>query len=222
VVDAPGTYGARATDPKDPWGPATSVRSASAAEPAPGRRGHTHSRGNANNGTRTSDLAAAADPNQGYWGRRTDARDFDEPVTNGGRSATAADRYAPARDLPRYGVASWLALGVMVIGTGVGVVIDVTGGGSTVRGGLNIAIIIASVLAILIVRKRGMFPIVIAPPIVYSIGEGIVLYIRSDGLHDSRDRFDVAANWLVYGFPAMAAATAAVLIIAGLRMIIRR
>jgi len=29
---------------------------------------------------------------------------------------------------------------------------------------------------------------------------------------------DAAANWLVYGFPAIAGATAAVLIIAGIRM----
>jgi hypothetical protein len=34
--------------------------------------------------------------------------------------------------------------------------------------------------------------------------------------------FDAAANWLVYGFPAIAAATAAVLIIAGIRLIVRR
>jgi hypothetical protein len=34
--------------------------------------------------------------------------------------------------------------------------------------------------------------------------------------------FDGAANWLVYGFPAIAAATAAVLIIAGVRMITHR
>ena len=31
-----------------------------------------------------------------------------------------------------------------------------------------------------------------------------------------------SANWLVYGFPAIAAATAAVLIIAGIRLIARR
>jgi len=30
---------------------------------------------------------------------------------------------------------------------------------------------------------------------------------------------DAAANWLVYGFPAIAGATAAVLIIAGIRLI---
>jgi len=37
-----------------------------------------------------------------------------------------------------------------------------------------------------------------------------------------RALYDAASNWLVYGFPAIAAATAAVLIIAGVRLIIRR
>jgi hypothetical protein len=204
------------------------VRSASAAEPAPGRRTHTHSRTSTHTGTRTSDLEAAADPNQGYWGRRNGSRDAEAYPDErpGTRRSTAeraaADRSAVAEAPSGYGVPSWVALLVMMIGAAIGVAIDVTGSGSTVRGGLNIAIIIASVLAIIVVRKRAMFPIVIAPPIVFSIGFGVMIYIRSGGLHDSRARFDVAANWLVYGFPAMAAATAAVLIIAGLRLIIRR
>jgi len=33
---------------------------------------------------------------------------------------------------------------------------------------------------------------------------------------------DAASNWLVYGFPAIAGATAVVLIVAGIRLIIRR
>jgi hypothetical protein len=67
-----------------------------------------------------------------------------------------------------------------------------------------------------------MFPIVIAPPIVYSIASGVTLYVRSGGLDDRKVLIDSAANWLVYGFPAIAAATAAVLIIAGIRLIARR
>jgi hypothetical protein len=64
--------------------------------------------------------------------------------------------------------------------------------------------------------------VVIAPPIVYSAGALFQLYLRSSGLNDHRVVFDAAANYLVYGFPAIAAATAAVLIIAGLRMITRK
>ena len=77
-------------------------------------------------------------------------------------------------------------------------------------------------IAILAVKRSHMFPIVIAPPIVYSIAAVSQLYIRSGGLSNRKVILDAAANYLVYGFPAIAAATAAVLIIAGLRLIVRK
>jgi hypothetical protein len=67
-----------------------------------------------------------------------------------------------------------------------------------------------------------MFPVVIAPPIVYSGAALFQLYIRSSGLNDRKVVLDAAANYLVYGFPAIACATAAVLIIAGIRLITRK
>ena len=88
--------------------------------------------------------------------------------------------------------------------------------------GFDLGIIVGSVVAILAVRRSDMFWIVVSPPIVYSLGAGISLYLRSSGLHDRGVLIDAATNWLVYGFPAIAAATAAVLIIAGVRLITRR
>jgi hypothetical protein len=119
------------------------------------------------------------------------------------------------------GLPGWVALVVLLIIAGIGGLIDTLSGGQA-RGGFNYGVVIASIVAILVVRRSGMFPIVIAPPIVYSLASGGMLYIRSGGLHDKRVLFDGAANWLVYGFPAIASATAGVLIIAGIRMIIRR
>jgi fumarate reductase subunit D len=110
---------------------------------------------------------------------------------------------------------------VLLAIAGVGGIIDTVSGGQA-RGGFNWGIVIASAVAILSVRRSGMFPVVIAPPIVYALGSGGMLYIRSGGLHDRRVLFDGAANWLVYGFPAIATASACVLIIAGIRMIARR
>jgi Domain of unknown function (DUF6542) len=123
-------------------------------------------------------------------------------------TASAAERGLPA----------WAALLLLVAVAGVGGLID-TISGAQVRGGFNVGIIVAAVLAILAVRRSAMFPIVIAPPLVYAGASGAMLYLRSGGLHDRQVLFDGAANWLVYGFPAIAAATAAVLVIAGIRLV---
>jgi hypothetical protein len=119
------------------------------------------------------------------------------------------------------GVPWWAALLVLIVIATLGGVID-TVGSIQVRGGFNIGIVVASIVAILIVKRSNMFPIVISPPIVYSLAAVFQLYLRSSGLHDKKVVLDAAANYLVYGFPAIAAATAAVLIIAGIRLITRK
>lgn len=119
------------------------------------------------------------------------------------------------------GLPGWAAILVLLVIAGIGGLIDVITG-AQVRGGFNYGIVIASVVAILAVRRSAMFPVVIAPPLVYSAGSGFMLYVRSSGLHDRKVLFDAAANWLVYGFPAIASASAAVLIIGGIRMLVRR
>ncbi|PZS31894.1 MAG: hypothetical protein DLM58_10945 [Pseudonocardiales bacterium] len=147
------------------------------------------------------------------------------------RSASARDNHresrrdsglVPTRPVARErGLPAWAALLVLLAIAGLGGVID-TISGSQVRGGFNIGIVVASVVAMLVVRRTSMFPVVIAPPLVYSLASASMLYLRSGGLHDKKVLFDGAANWLVYGFPAIAAATAAVLIIAGFRLITHR
>jgi Gpi18-like mannosyltransferase len=119
------------------------------------------------------------------------------------------------------GVAGWLAVLVLIGITGVGGLIDLLQG-TTIKGGFNIALIVGSVVAILIVRRRSMFSVVVAPPLVYFVASAVVLYVRSGGLSNRSRLIDSAINWLVYGFPAIAGATAAVLIIAGVRMITHR
>jgi hypothetical protein len=107
----------------------------------------------------------------------------------------------------------------MVAVTALGVVIDVI---RDATGGVNVAIIVGALLAIVIVRRLSMLPVVIAPPLVYILGSAAVLYLRSGGPHNRTVLIDIATNWLVYGFPAMAAATAVVLVVAAIRMVIRR
>ena len=143
-------------------------------------------------------------------------------------AATSVQPALPARLSPQQrplvnerGLPGWAALLVLLAIAAVGGIID-TISGAQVRGGFNVGIIVASIVAILVVRRSAMFPVVIAPPIVYSAASGMMLYLRSGGLSDRRELYDGAANWLVYGFPAIAAATAAVLIIAGIRLVVRR
>lgn len=159
-------------------------------------------------------------------------------------SARPADAWSPAGPVPRdrqragrradpaiddlqrpevveRGLPWWAALLLLVAIAGIGGLID-TIGSIQVRGGFNIGIVIGSIIAILLVKRSHMFPIVIAPPIVYSVAAVFQLYLRSSGLNDKRVVLDAAANYLVYGFPAIAAASAAVLIIAGIRLMTRR
>jgi len=146
------------------------------------------------------------------WGQSTSTRAAylgDEPVLQG---------RPPARER---GLPGWAALLVLLVIAGIGGIID-TISGAQVRGGFNIGIVVASIVAMLVVRRSAMFPIIIAPPLVYSAASAAMLYLRSGGLHDKKVLFDGAANWLVYGFPAIAAATAGVLIIGGIRLITHR
>ena len=67
-----------------------------------------------------------------------------------------------------------------------------------------------------------MFPVVIAPPLVYLAASAGLLYVRTGGLSSRSKIIDVGTNWIVYGFPAIAGATAAVLLVAGIRMVLRK
>lgn len=129
---------------------------------------------------------------------------------------TASSAYAAERPHER-GLPGWAAVLVLIGISAIGGAVDMISG-SNVRGGFNIAVVVASVVAILVVRRSAMFPVVVAPPLVYFAASAVMLYGRSSGLHDRKVLLDAAANWLVYGFPAIAGATAAVLIIAGIRL----
>jgi hypothetical protein len=110
---------------------------------------------------------------------------------------------------------------LLVVIAGIGGLIDQLGG-NVIRGAFNYALVLASLVAILSVKRSQMFGVVIAPPLVYFAASAALLWIRSGGLSDRKVLVDYASQWLVYGFPAIAGATAVVLIIAGVRMVIRR
>ena len=146
---------------------------------------------------------------------------YSGPSAADDHGAGAPPRYQPTSvqpQVPERGVSGLLAVLVLIAIAAVGAAIDLINH-SQVKGGFNISVVVGAVVAILIVRRRAMFPVVVAPPLVYVAASALLLYTRSSGLHDRKVLLDAAANWLVYGFPAIAGATAAVLIIAGIRLI---
>jgi hypothetical protein len=120
------------------------------------------------------------------------------------------------RDLP-----AWGALLVLVGITALGCIIDLAAG-NQLSWIFNWSVVIASLAAVLLVRRSEIFAVVIAPPIIYAIGSVVMILVRSGGLSDRRVLYDAASNWLVYGFPTMAAATAIVLLVAGIRLILHK
>jgi hypothetical protein len=137
-----------------------------------------------------------------------------------GSGADEQSRFTHATARER-GLPGWGALLVLIGIAALGGLIDMLRG-THVRGAFNIAIVVAALVAILVVRRSSLFTVVVAPPIVYTAATLGTVYIRSGGLKDKKILFDSAASWLVYGFPAIAAATATVLIVAGVRLIIRK
>ena len=122
-------------------------------------------------------------------------------------------------DAPKWrNLPAWGALIVLVGIAAIGGIIEIAAG-NQLSGIFNWGIVIATVAAILLVRRAAIFPIVIAPPLVYAGASAVMIYARSGGLHDRRVLYNSAANWLVYGFPTMAAATAIVLVVGGIRLI---
>lgn len=201
----------------DGWGPSTAVRGG-------GARGSGLASSRAHDERRAP--RGPMPPVRPTGPRRGDAwTPQGRPTNDRSRANRQMDRQLESlRDPERVrerGIPGWAAFLVLVVIAVVGGLID-TVASIQVKGGFNFGIVIASIVAILIVKRSHMFPIVIAPPIVYSLGAVFQLYLRSGGLHDKKVVFDAAANYLVYGFPAIAAATAAVLIIAGIRLITRR
>ena len=163
-------------------------------------------------------------------GRPARPSDVGEPVRVPRRAAEAdARRRAVDRDGRRRataasrepGLPGWAAVLLLIVIAGIGGLIDAASG-SSVKGAFNYALVLASLVAILAVKRSQMFGVVIAPPLVYFAASAALLYIRSGGLHNRGKLYDAATNWIVYGFPAIAGATAAVLVVAGIRVIIRR
>ena len=151
-------------------------------------------------------------------GQRPYTEPFPDGTPAGGASAGGG---TPGRTAREAGLPGWLAVLLLIAIAGVGGLIDSISG-SAIRGAFNYSLVFASLIAILVVRRSQMFNVVIAPPLVYFAASAGLLYVRTGGLHNRGKLIDAATNWIVYGFPAIAGATAVVLVIAGIRLMARR
>lgn len=133
----------------------------------------------------------------------------------------SGDARLPQRNRARSGLPGWVAVLLLIAIAGAGGLIDSISG-SAIRGAFNYSLVFASLIAILVVRRSEMFSVVIAPPLVYFVASAGLLYVRTGGLHNRGKLIDAATNWIVYGFPAIAGATAVVLVVAGIRLMARR
>jgi Gpi18-like mannosyltransferase len=149
-------------------------------------------------------------------------RPYVEPVPDTGPAGgPAVDGRSSRRKRRESGLPGWLAVVVLIAIAGAGGLIDSISG-TSVRGIFNYSLVFASLIAILVVRRSQMFNVVIAPPLVYFAASAGLLYVRTGGLHNRGKLIDAATNWIVYGFPAIAGATAVVLVVAGIRLLARR
>jgi hypothetical protein len=97
---------------------------------------------------------------------------------------------------------------------GVAGVVDIVAG-SALRLVFSAGLVLGALVAALLVRRRDLLTVVFAPPLVYLAASLVaVLLGRGEG---GGDIVDAAAGWLVYGFPAIAAATGAAALVAGIR-----
>jgi hypothetical protein len=105
-----------------------------------------------------------------------------------------------------------LLVAVALAGGGVDVV---TGAG--LRIGFAIGLTLGSLLAAMLVRRDGLLLVVFAPPLVFLAASLLFVLVSAGGIDGAGTLVDAATGWLVYGFPAMAAATGAAAVTAGIR-----
>jgi hypothetical protein len=125
---------------------------------------------------------------------------------------------APPTPPPPAGGPSLTGAGAVLVLVGIAAVagvIDVFAGDS-LRLVFAIGLVAGALVAALLVRRRDALTVVFAPPLVFLAASLVAMLLGRGG--SGGGIIDLAASWLVYGFPAMAVATA----VAGLIALVRR
>jgi Domain of unknown function (DUF6542) len=83
--------------------------------------------------------------------------------------------------------------------------------GSALRLIFAAGLVLGTLLASLLVRRRDLLTVVFAPPLVFVAASAVAVLLGRG--ETGGGLIDLATSWLVYGFPAMATATAVAVVI---------
>lgn len=107
---------------------------------------------------------------------------------------------------------------LMFVVAGGGAVVDLFTGPGGLRRVFAVSLVAGAVLAALAVRRRGLWTVLIAPPLLYVVMSLLSTLAAPEGVFDSTSKLWAAlVGWLVYGFPEIAVSTGLAAVIAGVR-----
>lgn len=107
---------------------------------------------------------------------------------------------------------------MFVVAASAGAVDTFTGPGG-LRRTFSVGLVVAAALGSLTVRRRGLWLVVIAPPLLYVLVSFLSTFTAPAGVFDSTAKMGAAlVGWLVYGFPEIAASTGVAAVVAGIRL----
>jgi hypothetical protein len=110
------------------------------------------------------------------------------------------------------------ALLLMFVVAGGGAVVDLFTGPGGLRRVFAVSLVAGAVLAALLVRHRGLWTVLITPPLLYVVMSLLSTLAAPEGVFDSTSKLWAAlVGWLVYGFPEIAVSTGLAAVIAGIR-----
>lgn len=110
---------------------------------------------------------------------------------------------------------------MFVVASG-GAVVDLFTGPGGLRRIFAGSLVVGAALAALVVQRRGLWTVLITPPLLYVVMSLLSTLAAPKGVFDSANKLWAAlVGWLVYGFPEIAVSTGVAAVIAGIRLVSR-
>ena len=116
-------------------------------------------------------------------------------------------------DPPASGGPALTGVGAVLLLAGVAAVAGVLDvlAGSSLRLIFAVGLVLGTLIASLLVRRRDLLMVVFAPPLVFVAASAVAVLLGRG--ESGGTLIDLATSWLVFGFPAMAVATGAAAVV---------